>query len=253
LWSIRLEHTVGKSGAELLCHIGNLYRIRSSTLLTGRDTVLDGQSVSIWQRSDVLDWLYDAADSFLKGLQEGECTTEQAVSLATYDLRRLVQVDIVTRCIHAQSDDFLEEFPRLPPDADPLDPRLANPRVLAGLADRRELAALLGDWRGVRLGLVGDNQRRGVARLEEVAAPGGAIAHALSGGEVNELALRAELTQMRRQGVIGDDVDDTLDRILAISGSSSSRGNLDPNLPLMQLFLATFFPWNRLDMSYMRK
>lgn len=30
-------------------------------------------------------------------------------------------------------------------------------------------------------------------------------------------------------------------------GGGVRRGNLDPQLPLMQLFLATFMPWNQLN------
>jgi hypothetical protein len=32
----------------------------------------------------------------------------------------------------ANEEDFLDEYPRLPPDANPLNPRFTAPRVLAG-------------------------------------------------------------------------------------------------------------------------
>ena len=40
--------------------------------------------------------------------------------------------NILSRYRNANEEDFLEEYPRLPPEANPLDPRFADPRVLTG-------------------------------------------------------------------------------------------------------------------------
>lgn len=39
---------------------------------------------------------------------------------------------LLFRYLKANEEDFLEEYPRLPPEANPLDPRFTDPRVLAG-------------------------------------------------------------------------------------------------------------------------
>ena len=39
---------------------------------------------------------------------------------------------MLLRCLTANDEDFLDEFPRLPPEANPLDARFTDPRVLAG-------------------------------------------------------------------------------------------------------------------------
>lgn len=44
--------------------------------------------------------------------------------------------------LSAEIDDFMEEFPRLPPDANPLDPQFADPRALLPVVRGAEVAAM---------------------------------------------------------------------------------------------------------------
>jgi hypothetical protein len=57
---------------------------------------------------------------------ENDNTTEKEPSNNT------PQNVLLFRYLHANDEDFLDEFPRLPPEANPLDDRFADPRVLAG-------------------------------------------------------------------------------------------------------------------------
>jgi hypothetical protein len=109
-------------------------------------------------------------------------------------LKRIAALQFVQRYLSADVDDFREEFPRLPPDANPLDPRFADPQVLAGR----------------RIVFPAEIERR-----------------------------------MHPRHVIGRNAGVDNQRGMQVVQS----GNLDPNLPLMQLFFASFLPWNSLDTS----
>lgn len=91
----------------------------------------------------------------------------------------------------------------------------------------------------------------GAGLLEELWTPGGAIERAVWGGEVNEEAVRTELRLLGERGAAVDvDPDAFVAQLQALNSTRRpGRGNLDPALPLMQLFLATLMPWNELDTS----
>jgi hypothetical protein len=149
------------------------------------------------------------------------------------------------RYASSQLEDFLPEFPRLPPEADPLDPQLADPRLLAGQLQLPQQAvdALNGLIRPRRGG------RGGAGLLEGAWTPGGAIERAVWGGDVNEEAVRTELRLLGERGAVVDvDPNEFIAQLRALN-RRPGRGNLDPSLPLMQLFLATLMPWNELDTS----
>lgn len=85
--------------------------------------------------------------------------------------------------------------------------------------------------------------------LEGVWTPGGAIEAAVYGGGINETAVRTELELLRERGAVDVDPDAFIAQLHALTGRNSTGGNLDPRLPLLQLFLATLMPWNNLDTS----
>ena len=145
-------------------------------------------------------------------------------------------------------EDFLPEYPRLPPDANPLDPHLADPRLLAGEATLppqavEALHALI--YPRGRRGRAG-----GLRAIEDVWIRGGAIERAASGGGVNEAAVRTELRLLRDRGVTDIDDGEFIAQLHALNRLSvGSPGNLDPRMPLLQLFFATLMPWNEFDTS----
>ena len=136
---------------------------------------------------------------------------------------------------------------RLPPEANPLDPQFADPALFARGRERggggmggmgRVLRGELGGdrgWEGQGQG-EGDEQR-GVF-MAELAAD-----LFLAGGDPAEILqnIRNELNFLSE-----DDIRWVIEEVrqLRASGMRVEDGNLDPNLPLMQLFLQTFLPWN---------
>jgi hypothetical protein len=113
----------------------------------------------------------------------------------------------------ANPEDYLDEFPRLPPEANPLDPRFLVPgapiiQPMRG-NDRQMLAAAGGDPEGNAI----------VQRIMELQEQG-------REAELNELLLGL-------QGFHG--------------GQTPGAGALGPEMPLLQLFLQSLMPWNHFD------
>jgi hypothetical protein len=94
------------------------------------------------------------------------------------------------------------------------------------------------------------NRTKRVPRtVERMMTPGGAIEMALLGGFVNTEAILAELNLLRERGLRGVDAEEFLAQVSHMNTPLSRRGNLDPSLPLLQLFLATLLPWYQIDRS----
>jgi hypothetical protein len=118
-------------------------------------------------------------------------------------------------------EDFQEEFPRLPPDANPLDPMLADPRALAGGLRFPGRGRGGGGRGGMDFNEWAANVLGGDGVLEGDLHAAGAVEMEM----MREIQLQFEVAQAERR-------------------AREDPGNLDPNLPLMQLFLQTLLPWN---------
>jgi hypothetical protein len=143
-------------------------------------------------------------------------------------------------------DIFQEEFPRLPAEANPLNPALLDPRILEkGYTPPPHTLEILAQY-----GVGSRNRTKRVPKtVEQMMTPGGAIEMAIVGGVVNTDAILAELNLLRERGLRGVDAEEFLAQVSQMNTPLSRRGNLDPALPLLQLFLATFLPWYQLDRS----
>lgn len=135
--------------------------------------------------------------------------------------------------LSAAQEDFLEDFPRLPPEANPLDPRFADPRMLARhMIPQNQRGRLADPLEGLGLGAEGE------------------AAHGFMdpNGRVNEEALFAEMVRLQEMG-IDVNMQDLLAQMQHMGGfgeAALDRGNVDLDAPLMQLFLQTLLPWSRL-------
>lgn len=141
---------------------------------------------------------------------------------------------------------FQEEFARLPAEANPFNPALLDPKILErGYVPPPHTLEVLAQY-----GVGSRNRTNRVPKtIERMMTPGGAIELAVLGGPVNTEAIIAELNLLRERGLRGVEADDFLSQLRHMNTPGSRRGNLDPRLPLLQLFLATLLPWYQLDRS----
>lgn len=156
-----------------------------------------------------------------------------------------------------QLEDFLEEIPRFPNDLDLIEPQLQEPDLLAGGVRFQDFmddnGRFLNPWLIAQQQLQQQHGNNGF----------GAGAAALNGAAVGVLARRAQ-RQMRQwwAAVVGDedneehlaaDDADAILQQLAQRHQQQQRQDrdrwrqpvsyIDLNLPLVQLFIATLFPW----------
>lgn len=93
-----------------------------------------------------------------------------------------------------------------------------------------------------------------MTELMENLTPGGAIEISLMGGFINRSAVAAELRVLHDRGLAVEVDEESLFEYLQeitqgqyLPQHGDQGWNLDPNLPLMQLFLGTLMPWNHFD------
>jgi hypothetical protein len=157
-------------------------------------------------------------------------SVNQAIKHAEDNLKRLSKHPFTSRYIHADPEDFREEIARLPPDANPIDPRfrdidqfLRGQELVQGGGRNAELHALNRELQNLPRHHEDVNINRLLAQIHDLRDI----------GQLQEAAMMYNqyLLQLQRY----------------FNQPTVVRGNLDPRLPLMQLFLASFFPWNSLD------
>mmetsp|Transcript_23397 Transcript_23397/g.39697 ORF Transcript_23397/g.39697 Transcript_23397/m.39697 type:complete len:731 (+) Transcript_23397:74-2266(+) len=138
----RLAAHVGSTNSNALFFLSRLHKIKA----------IDCGNSSLWKREDVLGWIYDTLQCFIESMSD-EHAVQQAIADSVLSLTRLcswgaqppattssleqeatqaTRSELLHRYMSANEEDFLDEYPRLPPDANPLDPRFTDPRVLAG-------------------------------------------------------------------------------------------------------------------------
>ena len=141
----------------------------------------------------------------------------------------------------------MEDFPRFPPEANPLDPQFADPRLLA----RQQLPAHNHHQRVAVGGGDGGGRRRIVGRRvnRQNRHEGGAMVDAE--GNIDEDLLLEELGRLQDLGI-----DLTAEELVAQIrhfGHVNAGQPMQPGLPvdlespLMQLFLQTLLPWYHVD------
>lgn len=168
----------------------------------------------------------------------GEAISEREIELQVENYRILSVAPEISKYGDAVIEEFQEEYTRFPPDANPLDPRFMDPRILA--ADQG------GHARFRHQGGQGGRENRELQQqLQALQAGAGIDVNDLDGLLAQfqamgiDLPLEEIIAQFQLQnegGMAGGLVDPNL-----------PPGNLDPNLPLLQLFLQTLLPWNRLN------
>lgn len=196
-------------------------------------------SKSIWKRDEMQSWLLTCAEKVLSFYSN--YTSPLGIEHQKAYYKHLNDNESIQKYLKAVEEDFQDEFNRLPPDANPLDPRLADPRML--LANQPQIRRLREQF----------NQQ--FNQFDQ-----------LGNNALDEEALLAELERLREQG-INIEFDQLVDMVrhgqqnfnidhngnVVVNNNLNprqvSRGNLDPNLPLLQLFLQTFLPWNSIDES----
>ena len=162
------------------------------------------------------------------------------------DLERIGNAPEIKKYLRALKEDFSEEYPRLPPEANPLDPIFLDPRLLAPGGDA--LLAHMGlnhRWMmrgGGGGGFVGDVQvpaellegfLDGTISQEEFMAQ----LRERFGIEPNVERLHAAIRNIQNEGFRGP-------RRVRGQDPYDIRGQLDPTMPLLQLFWQTLLPWN---------
>ena len=236
-WKKLFSHPLFAGAAERLPN-GMNYLRKLSEVYAMRNT-------AIWGREDVLKWVLESAEELV-----GEISTLNAPYSVTdvTTRQRQLYVELCDPDYHlakyedANTEDFKGEFSRLPEDAAPIDPMLDDPGLLNGGMRFQNFMDTAGrfvnDWDQVVL------QQQQQQNMMRDWWGGFAWQDGGEGGVHDD-----------------DDDDDDLDdhgaAVDAVAGEGGFRRggrrrrggrvrpvpNIDLNLPLMQLFLATLFPW----------
>jgi hypothetical protein len=120
------ESILGEYSA--LGHLGNIYRARSASLWANKKG-----SAGAGDFVDVEKWVYDIATTLLCTSNTSNTSIIAQLPERALEWRGLCTRPEIKKYLSAEIDDFLEEFPRLPPDANPLDPQFADPRAMLPL------------------------------------------------------------------------------------------------------------------------
>lgn len=184
-------------------------RLPSSSVLEHIAEIFAARNRTFWQRDANIRWLFKCA------LQAVETADDELVLAQTDRWLFLSSSPSLKKYAAANLEDYLEEFPRLPPEANPLDARFLAPGAPVIQPVHQRI-----DFRD-------------------------------DGG-------RQELLE-RLMREVEDGNDDHVREILhalppearAMFGRFGPRpyddGVLNPEMPLLQLFLQTLLPWNHFD------
>ncbi len=151
----------------------------------------------------------------------------------------------ILKYLPANEEDFLEEFPRFPPEANPLDPQFADPRLLA----RQNIPINRQQIRQQQPG-AGGRRRNPNQRRRRVWMDDGTIDDDNEDGEerVDEEFLLQEVERLQELGI--DITPEELIAQIRHLAPGNHPGNADPSglavdldSPLMQLFFQTMLPW----------
>lgn len=184
-------------------------------------------NTNIWKREDLQLFLLESCEKSLSFYSSHTNVNGMNEQMNYYKI--LLSQSEIVRYKDAIEEDFQEQFNRFPPNVNPLDPQMADPRLLqAGLEQNR----IRGGRNMLNRLLRGHNDV----------------------GAMDQEAILAEFERLREMGM-NMDFDEFMNMIQQgnVEGVGDRlrdiipRGNLDPNLPLLQLFLQTLLPWNRLD------
>lgn len=182
-------------------------RLPSSCVLEHIADIYAARNKSFWQREVMTRWLFKCCSRVVE-------QAEEAAVMQRYDyLANLATKTHVKKYSHANIEDYLEEFPRLPPEANPLDPRFLVP----GAPVVQPVRHLQQQQRAMLNGRGGEEE------------------------DFLDLDLIQQLIQAEEAGHQG------LGRHPNFMGQRNAPGNLGPDQPLMQLFLQTMMPWNMFD------
>jgi hypothetical protein len=172
---------------------------------------------TFWQRDAYTRWLYKCATVVISNIDDVEVCQQQVI-----DFLKLSSAPVFKKYSTANIEDFLEEFPRLPPEANPLDARFLAPGapVIQPIAQRLQFA-------DERDGNVEDELVRRLMR-------------AIDNGRQDEVQELIRGLPPAMHGVVRN--------IGREPGVLADHTNvLNPEMPLLQLFLQSLLPWNRFD------
>eukprot|EP01041_Mallomonas_annulata_P006131 gene6131-12416_t len=222
------DRGAGNNNDNVFLHLADIYASRNS---------------SLWRKGGTLLWLQEVSSQLVKDIDAMSVTDYELMQQRLWSrLTSLSSSDVLTRYKNALMEDFSEEYPRLPPEANPLDPRLMDPRLLA--PGGQDIAARM-NIPGMGVDMVHQGALRHVIE---------AVNHGTMEGPVLIEEIRRVLGVNARQAeqVLADL---RLHRRRTLGQAENERrsgfliNRLDPNLPLLQLFWQTLLPWNEIDTS----
>ena len=178
----------------VLEHIAEIYSVRNRIF---------------WHRDVHVRWLYKCAMSAV------EMANDKLMCDQVERWSSLSGSPALKKYSAANLEDYLEEFPRLPPEANPLDARFLAPGAPIIQPVRR------------RIDFADDGGRQEL--LERL------MREVENGNEEQIQEILRGLPQEAR-GMLG-----------RLGAEVNTDGVLNPEMPLLQLFLQTLLPWNRFD------
>jgi hypothetical protein len=208
--------------------LNNSYFLLSSSRLSPRNSyniiseAYATKNGSIWNRDIVLHWVNQNASSFLLRKDIRKIESNQIIEYET-----LLKYSSLQKYNNLEIEEFLEEFPRLPGDVNPLDPRFADPRVLAG-----EIRIPMDDnnmqiHRNENINFI---NQEGVEIMNRLG-----LNNLRNGTPLDEELLRFQVLELQQELGIDIDIQTLMNQIHEILQQRQVDGNLDLHAPLMQL------------------
>lgn len=223
-----------------------------SYLLTIR-SIYTQRNSALWNREDVHKWVLQCAHQLIADIDKEEFSLNRRssrnnndisyVSVTLEEQTKRYQDTIsnnsnphnhhLTKYKHADIDEFREEYPRFPNDLDPIDPQLNDPNILDG---------------GVKFQNFMDQQGRFLFPIHNNLQQQQPGYNGDGDGTNDDIVMGRNVMNMNGNNRDRHHNDhNRIDHDRMNRNNQRFESNIDLNLPLMQLFIATLFPWIYVD------
>ena len=223
-------------------------RVPSDSYLLTICSIYTQRNSALWNREDVHKWVLQCAQQLIADMDKEEYSLIRRSSRNDNDMsyisvtleeqmKRYQDISSssssnphnhhLNKYKHADIEEFREEYPRFPNDLDPIDPQLNDPNILDG---------------GVKFQNFMDQQGRFLFPIQQQQQAGD---NGDGDGINDDIVMGRNVMNMNNANNRDRRHNDhnRIDHDGMNRNHQRFESNIDLNLPLMQLFIATLFPW----------
>jgi len=226
-------------------------RVPSDSYLLTICSIYTQRNSALWNREDVHKWVLQCAQQLIADMDKEEYSLIRRSSRNNNDMSYIsvtleeqikryqdISSNIssnphnhhLNKYKHADIEEFREEYPRFPNDLEPIDPQLNDPNILDG---------------GVKFQNFMDQQGRFLFPIHNLQQQ--QAGYNGDGDGINDdIVMGRNVMNMINANNVRDRRHNDHNRIDHDGMNRNHQrfeSNIDLNLPLMQLFIATLFPW----------